>query len=300
MKKKYKQRTLTTFLNRYYKFQDSIVLVYRPKGTINWSDRCLFLDDSYDGRKQYNHRSILQNEVVIEFDDDDMITNKKYADIVARRLQADGFHTAKWWSGNKSTHLHFFINPMKAHNIPLLKNTIMRHYGKGLPLPDLRLCANNHLIRAEYGIHEGTGKKKKLISISGKYPKVNKISKVIWDKYIIAARTVMRRRVSTDVNKISELPGFKYILTSHEFKEAEDGRERALFLLIHTLKGQYEGRKAEFARYLIDWYKYSGGFKLTSQQIENKLNYHWKKNYTLGETFLNELLESIGCKEKIR
>lgn len=292
--KKRKRRTLTTYLNGYYNIQDQIVLVSRLSPATNWSDRCLFLDEQYDCRKHYNHRSILRNEVVIEFDDSSTEKNREYADVVRKRLKADGFVVAQWYSGGKSTHLHTFIDPKECGRVPLLKNVFIRHYCKDLPLPDLRLCADNHLIRTEYGLHERADKYKKLIRVDSEYPRIKQISPNIWERYVYETRRVVRRRVSTDVNKVADLPGFKYVVTSHEFKEADDGRERALFMLIHTLKSEYKGRKGEFLRYLIDWYKYSGGHKLTDRDIINKLNYHWKRDYTISERYLNELLESIG------
>ena len=74
---------LTTYLHRYMKYQPSIMLCYRPTLKNGWGDRCLYLSDEYEPKKKYNHRSVLDKEVVIEFDfvDFDMKIN-----IVKRRI----------------------------------------------------------------------------------------------------------------------------------------------------------------------------------------------------------------------
>ena len=292
-------KKLTNYLMEYYKIQDKIMLVYRPTLKSNWACRCLFLDDKYESHIPYNHRSILLNEIVFEWDDDNISLNRKYADIVSSRLRKDGITTAKWLSGNKSTHLHCFVNLCGVKNIPLFKKTFIRYYCKSIPLPDLRLCASNHLIRAEHGVHEKTGDKKTLISKSSLYPVFIIPLSIIFENYVKTSIANMKRKVTRDLTEVQALKGFKYILTSHEFREAEDGRERALFMLIHILKGQYVGEKEKFLKFLQEWYRYSGGYKLTEQQIQNKLNYHWKKDYNIGETYLNELLESLGKEDMI-
>jgi len=276
------------------KFQKDIMVVSRPTLKDSWGDRCIFLSREYNAHKHYNHRSILSNEVVIEFDDNDANKNREYADEVARRLKLDNISFSKWFSGNKSVHIHFFIDVGQARNISLLKNTIMRYYTKDLPLPDLRLSTPNHLVRAEYGKHEKTGNIKSFISCNGKYPEICKLPKPLWDYYVSRQITVIKRKVSTDVNQLSELEGFKYIVSSHMFREVDDGRERAMFMLIHVLKPKYKDRKDEFIKFMQDWYKYSGGRQLTDLQIERKVNYHWNREYNFTEKYLYDLLESIG------
>ena len=71
-----------------------------------------------------------------------------------------------------------------------------------------------------------------------------------------------------------------------------DGRERALFLLIHLLKSK--NTKGELQEHLIDWYKYSGGYKLTNEDIKHKIEYQWNRNYNFGTPYIKELLEDLG------
>jgi len=95
------------------------------------------------------------------------------------------------------------------------------------------------------------------------------------------------------------LKGFKFLLNPEDFRVVEDGRERVLFMLIHVLKEGYK-EKEDLVRFLWDWYKYSGGFKLSEGDVRRKVVYHWNRTYFLTERFLNELLEELGLEKFIR
>ena len=287
--------SLTTYLRKYMQIQENIVLVYRPTLKNGWSNRCLFLDDNYDGHTPYNHRSILEPEVIFEFDTESPQLNKELINVVSSRLSQDGFSWNKWTSGNKSIHLHTMVDTKNAKSIPLLKKCLLRYYTSGLEvLPDLRLAARNHLIRAEYGVHEKTGKQKKFISGRGKYPELNNISETVWHMYVREQEINSKRKLTTDLSELEAHKGFKYIINSEEFRASDDGRERALFMLIHILKPKYKDKRDELIAFLQDWYRYSSGTKLTEKQIAHKVYYHWNKTYNITNRYINELLESIG------
>lgn len=290
---------LITYLNKYYDIQDKIILCYRPDLKSYWGDRCLYLSKDYMPSKNYNHRSILKNEVVIEYDETDKDLNRKLANDVCIKLRNNNIKYAKWTSGNKSVHVHVLLDIGEAKNIPLLKRTFMKYFG-GNKLPDMRLAAANHLIRAEYGVHEKTGKKKVLLYKDKDYPCISEIPQEVWDKYYKAQRDSVNIRMGLNLKDFIALPGFKYIVTSTEFRAADDGRERALFMLIHILKEQYKDKKEEFIHFLQEWYRYSGGHQLDDESIRRKVIYHWKRTYNIGERYLNELLESIGKEDLIR
>lgn len=297
-----KLQTLTNWLNYYTKtFPDTnIVLVSRPTEDNGWADRCIYQSDNYSPFKSYNHRTILPQEVIIEYDTDNKEDNKKYVDIIAKRLLDDGIEYIKWDTSNKSVHLHTLVDIKEAGNVQLLKKVFVRHYCEGLPVPDLRLCVDGHLVRAEYGVHEKTGKKKHIISRSSNYPVVSRIPQVIWNKYVEVQSIVVKRKTTMNVNELVEDERIKYFLNTHEFGKSDDGRERALFMLIHLFKPKYKGDKQGLVKFLQDWYKYSGGYKLKDKDIENKVRYHWSRDYHFGNTYINELLESIGRSDLIK
>jgi len=214
-------------------------------------------------------------------------------------LNKMGFEYAKFFSGNKSTHVHFLINALNVANLPLLKKTLIRHICKNLPIPDLQLCITNHLIRAEYGVHEKTGKKKMLLSKSANYPKLNTIPQEVWDKYTDNMCRITQSNMTKDLKGFDELPGIKLLLQTEEFKNARDGRTRALFLLIHALRDKYS--ETELISYLQTWYRYTGGQKLSPQQIEKQVQYYLKKRYSdnFYKTYLEDLLTEIGRQDLI-
>ena len=287
--------SLTNYLMKYLPIQENILLVSRPNIDSSWSDRAIYLEEDYSPHKHYNHRSILLNEVVIEFDEDEIKRNRLLADIVSKRLSSYGFRWTKWYSGNRSTHIHTFIDYGNVTNLRMLKRCFIRFFSNDLGvLPDLQMASNNHLIRAEYGIHEKTGNKKTLISSSGDFPKLVRPPDEVWSLYYTEQKRISSAKLTRDLTDLEAHSGFKYILNSDKFRASDDGRERALFILIHVLKPKYKDKKDELTKFLQEWYRYTSGTKLSEKQIENKVNYHWNRNYNIGTTYINELLESIG------
>lgn len=288
---------LRDYLREYYKRQEKILLVYRPSEKHSWADRCFYLEEGYDQEKEYNHRLILLNEVVIEFDDNDPQVNEKYAYVVSKKLKQDNIAHSIWDSGNKSLHIHFFVYTKNVGSIRLLKKVVMRHYTEGLPLkPDMRLAVDTHLIRAEFGIHEKSGRRKRPVYKTRNCLKDNVLPMSVWQKYATARTITIKRRTTQDVGGIC--PCIKYIASAEQFRENQDGCERALFVLIHSgLKDKYS--QPDLEDYLWEWYKYAGGYKLTEQQVRNKVRYHYKRSYGTF-SMVKELLEELGKEDILR
>lgn len=293
--------SLTQYLREYYKYQpEGIVLVYRESKDKGWNNRAIYLGENYNPLTPYNHRVMLQNELVCEWDNDDLELNKKYADEVTRRMKKDGLKVAKWFSGSKSYHVHCLLNVGSCTNIPLLKRVIIRHYTKGLPIPDLQLCGNNHLIRAEYGLHEKTGKRKELISKDKDFPCLSEIPKEVWNLYYKEVSIIMNRKVSIDTKEFEQLPGIQHLFKTEEFKKYNDGRKRGCLLLIFALKDKYN--KEELTEYVWSWLKYNGNTDLDKSDVAKKVHYYTVvKNYPLSfwTRYLNELLEDLGLEHLI-
>lgn len=303
MKRQRRGHSLPWYLERYSKLSDEdITLVSRPTLKDSWAVRHIYLED-WNPHTHYNHRSILQDEVVCEYDDDDIEINKELARRFTNILTDVGIAWVKWFSGNKSTHVHFFINHKEAKRVNILKSVILRTWGTFVInnkryTPDLRLACDKHLIRAEYGIHEKTNSPKKPISSFGAYPSRGELPEMIWEAYSKEMSRLSQAHLTRDVNKLIEHPGFKFILTAEEFRDADDGRERALFMLIHMLKHKY--KREELISFLQEWYRYSGGRQLTDQQIMFKVKYHWNRTYNFTENYLNNLLYELGKEDLIQ
>jgi len=316
---KIKTRTLGSFLRWYYNnCQKNVVLVYRGELEQNWSKRCLYLDDNFHPMLGYNHRTIMDNEIVLEYDEDDSKLNERLVAKVITKLNTDGIKYSKWFSGNKSIHCHFILKDYKVSNKPLFKNVIMRHYGtyyvddnntiweqpkegRKKIYPDLRLASTGHLIRAEYGIHEKTGDFKELKFISPEYPCKSKIPIEIFEKYQSAQERSVRQRVSQNVAEVAQSETVKKLLNSVLFREGmNDGRERIMYQLIQVLKHKYkpDGDKGrdELTKLMWDWYKYSStqGLKMTREDVRQKVVRHWSRDYPINEKSLLRTIEEVG------
>lgn len=289
---------LKNYLEKYYEMQQDILLCYRPSNEgvgSSWSDRCNYLDENYSAKKKYNHRMTLDKEVVIEFDEKEPEVNKKLAEEVIKRLRKDKINYSCWFSGSKSYHVHFFIEPQQASNLRLLKSVIMRHYCKDLEFkPDLQL-AGKHLIRAEYGLNEKTNKFKTKYSQSPSYPKLNNVIQPVWDKYIREMNWLIRASMTRSVSEIADSSAIKKLLDTTYFNEKlRDGRERILFILsnvlIHTMD------KKDLIELLQKWYKYTNGRKLTPGQIAYKVYKADKAPYTITEKYILQTMQELGIK----
>lgn len=318
--------TLRKELSKLLRFQPDIMLVYHPTRESTWGDRCLFLepDTGYSETKAYNHRSVLPCEVVIEYDTPSMEDNARYVERVCKSLRADNIKYSKWFSGNKSIHLHVLLDiPADVRNRKLLKRSFMRYYGtlfedsstkklytattkpeslgnESRILPDLALDSDNHLIRAEYGVHESSGKNKNPLGCSQGYAKeLSVIPSVVWEEYKKAQAVVIQRRTVMDVQDALEHPGVKLLLDTSAFRELGDGRSRALFHLITILKNKYS--RDELVSKLDDWYRYCTSFqeKLTRGKIAYFVDHNIRQGYQFSISKFNDFLEEIGREDLI-
>lgn len=296
------------------KIQEQILVCHRPAGRSGWWDRCLFLSEEYDANKEYNHRSILRNEIIIEYDDDNKEINKQLTDKIISRLKEDNISYSKYFSGNKSVHVHLLVDVNGVMNLSLLKNAFIRYYTQNarwgtkeddiLPLPDMGLCGDR-LIRMEGGVHEKTGNHKEHLYTTTGYGELNKIPQPVWDLYDKMYERVLKWKSTKMSKEVANSEQVKLILDTVRFNKYGDGRERALFILIHMLKDHYkekfpdnerEGKKA-LADFLSTWYKSSKGHKLTNIDVYNKVCYHYNRNYNMSIVYINTFLEELGITE---
>jgi hypothetical protein len=316
-------KTLSLFLNWYYKnCQKQIVLVYRGDLEEDWSKRCLYLDKNYKPLIKYNHRSIMDCEVVFEYDTDNTALNALMADSVAKKLKKDRITYAKWSSGNKSTHVHcLFKIPSSVKNLSLLKNTIMKYYGTfyyheptgkisenriELPegeetkriWPDLRLASKGHLIRAEFGVNEKTGYEKELLWKNSAYPSLSVVPPGIWEAYERAQKNSVSIRMGQQTKDLVDSNIVKMLIDTVQFKDnMDDGRERIMWPLIQILKNKYSNIQ-DMHDFIWEWYLYSSSQrpKMDEKEVLNKVRYHYSHDYTITHDYLVRLLEEISGK----
>ena len=162
------------------------------------------------------------------------------------------------------------------------------------------MAANNHNIRLEYGIHEKTKRNKSLVRQRSDYPRICKLPTEVWDKYSERVRKILTNKLINKTKGLDEHPLIKWMLSTPNIRQTDDGRERSLFVLIHVLKSKYKEKKGEFIRFLQDWYRYSGGTKLSGWAIQCKINYHWEREYHISNTYLNNLVYELGLEERFK
>lgn len=328
-----KTNTLHHWLKVYQQYQEDITLCSRDTAKSWWANRVKFLDEDYNDCKfsHYNHRSVLDMEAVIEYDNPDKTFNLKLINEVEKLLDRDKIKYALFFSGGKSYHLHILFDPKNASRLQLLKKVILRYYGtmyvnaKGKVLnheeydkldpevqeeyirhlPDLRLAENNHLVRAEYGLHEASGNHKSTTRRSPDFAaSLSELPPHIWQDYSRKITTVIKREVSVGVGDVIDSPEVKLLLSTTNFKQYGDGKKRVLFILINLLKktvynpeGRYE--KQDLVDFLWDWYKYVGGYELTKQSIVGMVGYYWSRDYSrMSIKYIREVLEELGVKNE--
>jgi hypothetical protein len=270
--------------------EEPIMLLYRPTATSNWADRCIMYDKKYSPFKQYNHRSILNNEIVIEFDHDDKEVNKKATLEVLKRLREDDIAYSYWDSGNKSFHVHCLVGIDEGINKKYFKKAFLQAYTEGLEVkPDYAVCNNNHLIRAENGLHEKTGRHKALIRNTEGYPRVSDVPRRVRDYYDNLCNRARRSNKASSVD-ISSHDGVRWILDNG----VRDGRTRAIFILTQALRNKYT--EEELVTLIQDWYAKTGG-SMSRSRVAYEVKRQLKgEAYTITPAYVDAFLEEIGVK----
>lgn len=289
-------------LDTYAKLQ-VIEVVYRPNERVTWGrnrftiSNGLYIETNnivklkipdYD----YNHRTILDNEVVFDFDSDKQEENLENSYIVCEKLINDNIYFTVWDTGNKGMHIHTFWNNLKEFSdLVLMKKTILKHYAYGMNI-DYQL-AGKHLVRMEYGINEKKrgNTKEPLSDVALSF---NDVPESIIQEYKEELNRFLTRRIEVPMELDDQL--LKDFLEG-KF-EIRDGREKFMFFLINTLKGKMQ--KEDLVSRLISWYRYSGGVKLTDLEIKRKVDYHINKGvtYTFGMKFFDSLMKEYDVKRK--
>lgn len=252
---------------------------------------------------KYNHRGVLPEEVVADFDCDEGELDGKVLDLV-KALAKNNVQCSVWRTNGKEKggiHIHMLFDiPDKVTNKKLLKKLILQHY-----IGDLKLYGidtqilGNHLIRFEGGHYDKlpTWKagKKTLVYCHGDSLKKNKVPKKVWQEYArdILPYQLYHLRRGKKIKSKHETPKSIQFLLSDKFKEYKDGGDRALF----TLASYYrELNDDELYKLLKDYNDYNLRVPLDHKQIMAKIkSVRNNKGEFVGETYRRELLKDIGA-----
>ena len=286
--KDYKNLT-KKYLDKYKQLQE-IEVVYRPHQRVSWGKNRKVYKGNMD--LHYNHRTILTNEIVFDFDEGNIPQN--YQD-VKHKLEQDkqGFEAFQTKGSTKEgIRLHSFWDFTRVKDKSLMKKLILKHYayGKGI---DYQLCGK-HLIRCEYGFYEKEYAKQVYNLLLYKYSvdniygekELNIIPQEVWDKYYEYKKNQVIKSYARSKNLSVNNELINKLLKSKV--KVEDGRERIMFFLIHQLKEEYSPK--ELGDVLINWYHYNGGHKMSVWEIRKKIKYHWNRSYVFRPHYLETLI----------
>lgn len=284
---------------------EDVHVVYHPNKTASWQ-RATFQGEDYNPDTAYNHRTIYSSEIVLEYDDADRKTNYELAIRASKKMTDENAAHSIWTSGNKSTHIHAFFNFSDAENVRYLKRLILKHFGSVKHLgewyePDMALASPNHLVRAEYGVHESTGNNKALVDASRYFPQYNSIPVDVWDKYDSNKHDYNNYEDEELVESVANSEAFRWLLDPENVREVGDGRKRGVFILGNILWQQTDKSKEDIINFCKEWYREAGGHDYKDSNIRNALQSNFQRGgYTPGYLYLNDYLSDIGMENLLK
>ena len=145
-----------------------------------WTKRHTFLELSEDPHKNTwmiqhcNHRQILKNEIILDFDrtiPKDRALDDYDVKRIIRQLTRDDFRFCVYHSGSKGVHIHIYWNPLAASSTrervefrELLIESYTKRFAVGL---DKQLALDSAMIALEHVPHWKTGNRKTLVLNNG-------------------------------------------------------------------------------------------------------------------------------------
>lgn len=284
-------KAIKELLDEYSKLQP-LEVVYRPNERVSWGRNRKMYDGKLD--LDYNHRTLMNCEIVFDFDDEKKSINEECALEVCKRLQSDNIVFSLWDSGNKGYHIHTFWKDLdKLTDLKVMKTVIMKYYAKDFKI-DYQL-AGKHLVRMEYGVNEKNRDNNKTLLVGN----TNIIFNDITSYFIELYKTELNKYLFRSIEKTPDMDNklLKQLLEGEYV--VKDGREKFLFYLINSLKSTFP--EDELTNRLTSWYYYTQGSKLTRVQIKNKIHYHYNSGttYSFSNDSLKKLMKEYNVEKKI-
>jgi len=321
--------------DRYYyldklNHQQKLKIAMMDRDTNNWTKWGEFpgplLSNRHNGVAVDVHRSMMSNEIVIESDYPEYIDNFEAAKIVGKIIEGKGFTPHYYYSGNKSIHIHIFLDwdcmfgidawkdvtKFKQDFIIWLRTEMISNWAN-IRKFDKDLIKATHLIRCELsknkkGYKTFLGYTHNDLSFipyicnedNRIYPRLGKIKlsnpncinellhNFFADKEKSKPTLVSSFNPADCPNKIRQSVGR---LLSDDFKEMADGKNRAMFIILSELRRVTGDDKARAM--VNDW-----NIRMGSPILQKDIDYRFtKKAYTLSNKYINDFMEEIGMKK---
>ena len=301
--------------------QQKLKIALMDRDNNNWTKWGGFpgplLSSRHNGVAVDVHRSMMDNEIVIESDYPDYIDNFEAAKIVGKIIEGKGFIPHYYYSGNKSIHTHIFIDWVtffqikdRKRFIEWLRAKMIACWDTNIRKFDKDLIKSTHLIRAELsknkkGYKTFLGYTHNDLSFipyicnedNRIYPRIGKIKlssphcawelieKFLEDKNKPKPTPISRFDPSDCPNEIRQ--AVQQILND-DFKKVGDGLSRGFFILLSELRRVVGDDKA---RPLInDW-----NIRMGSPVLQKDIDYRFtKKAYTLSNKYINDFMDELG------
>ena len=312
--------------DRYYYLEDlnnkqKLKIALMDRDTNNWTKWGDFpgqlLSSRHNGVAVDVHRSMLKNEIVIESDYPDYIDNFEAAKIIGRIIEGKGFVPHYYYSGNKSIHIHVFIDwttffqvKDRKEFIEWLRTKMVSCWDTNIRQFDKDLIKASHLIRCELsknkkGYKTFLGYSHNDLSFipyicnedNRIYPRLGKIipssPNCAWE-LVEEFLEHKNKPKPTNVSNFNpdDCPGEtrKAVqrLLSDDFKEVGDGLSRATFIIVSELRRVVGD---DDARVMINDWNVRMGSPIKQSEIDYRFT---KKAYTLSNKYINDFLEELG------
>ena len=282
------------------------------------------------------HRSMMENEIIVESDYPTYEENYLASRIIGNIIEKNGFSPMYYYSGNKSVHIHIFLDFLcikklsqvkKKQFMEWLREKMISCWGTNAKEFDRDLIRPTHLIRCELsrnkiGFKTFLGYSYKDVSPipcvchenNRIYPKLGKMrlsSPKDMEKLIGEFEHYLKSKKNAAIVKKSN-SSFRYndnissevrecvkAILDDDFKDAGDGFKRGMFILVNELKRVYGDTKARDV--INDWNNRMGN-PIKEQEIDYRIK---SKDYTLTCKYIHNFLKGVGievdekCKRKV-
>ena len=253
-----------------------------------------------------NHREVLPQEVVFDYDHKDINKNKFYHGIIANKLKRYKVEYKSWTTSGKGIHTHIIFPDLLSYpkeDRSMVKKSIIDFFfgpHAAHAKVDYQLCTR-HMVRAEYGTHEKSGGIK--LPYDEFVPRIkvpNKIPPRALDIYEMEKSKFKSRKPLVIGRGFSSnpFPCISYFM-GEDFCSVKDGRKRAKTILL----GYFYKLKGDEALDIVrEWNDYKLNRHFNDYQLTSSFK-GVKKMYDEGRSFgctsCKYLLTELGKKEDV-
>lgn len=284
------------YLIKYYEIYGPFRVAFCHRKTKYWY-HCKFPSEEFNKRIKLKgetiHRIIMHDEIVIETDLTSWYDNKIINEGVVDKCLSEMWSFKSWTSGNKSFHTQLFFPQLNNIKSPYKLKIAKEHFIKWFfdnnvedLKVDLGLCGN-HLIRAEYQLHEKT-KRNKIPIVEHETDEPNKLPIDVLKSYNKEIQSINSYKYTIKTN--IRMP----CITKLTSISLQDGKKRVLFILASHFKSTMD--KFKLISFLNNWSMSRQQGALSYGLIQSIAYNQYKTKMKPGCRYVKTVLEDIGLK----